>query len=128
LKIKKAEYIYLGRWIKRYKEDLRDVAIMRAVADPFSADGLLMAAFRIFKRSFVEGISSCVSSKQDQAAVDAIHEYLQGKEKTRETKLREAIDNAMPLLLNSFMIDEHPAIRELVIASGWAGGEPEYVD
>jgi len=126
LRIKKAEYSYLGRWLKRLREQHRSLSIMRAVADPFSAEGLLKAAFMIFKSSFHGGVSPFVDSEDDQAVIDAIKDYLEGKERTRIEQLRDAIDGAMPLILQTFPIDEYKPIKNLVVAAGWAGGEPSY--
>ena len=99
LKIKKAEYNYIGRWIKRRKESWRSKAIMIAIADPSKADGLLMAAYRIFKRSFSGGISPFIVHGDDQSVIDGMRDYLEGRDCTPITHLREVLNKAMPLIL-----------------------------
>lgn len=110
LKIKKAEYNYIGRWIKRRKESWRSKAIIRAIADPSTADGLLMAAFRIFKRSFSGGISPFIMHGEDQAVIDGMRDYLEGRDCTPIMHLRETLNKAMPLIMGCWDDSEIPEV------------------
>jgi len=110
LKIKKAEYNYIGRWIKRRKESWRSKAIMIAIADPMTADGLLMAAFRIFKRSFSGGMSPFIINADDQAVIDGMRDYLEGRDCTPIIHLRETLDKAMPVILERWDGIELPEV------------------
>jgi len=127
LKIKKAEYSYLGRWVKRRKEEWRAKSIMHAIADPSTPDGLIMAAFRIFKRSFQDGISPFIRTEDEQAVVDGMRDYLEGRDCTPIMRLRETLKKAMPLIVECWNDQELPEaigeLKELSSASSWDKGQ-----
>lgn len=121
-RIKRAEYNWLGRWIKWHKSEQRQIAAMRAATDSTSCDGLLRAAYGVLKTLAVTddvGQATINFSDQQQAIIDLMADYLRGQEQGPIEDILNLLIDAMPSIIAEIPIERNDSIKRLAELLGW---------